>query len=99
MIFGGHGEATLPELAEVGVAGDGVGVLGVDVEEIDEAISRRSTWAGLGRGLLSNAAEEAAEGGCLEGVEEEEDEWAGWQWGGESVSFDEANGGEEIVAL
>ena len=90
MVFGGHGDASLPELAEVWVAGDGGGVLGVDVKDVDEA---RAGIVCVGA-LRCDAAEKAAQGRCLEGVEEEEEERASGQQGGEGVGLKQADRGE-----
>src|SRR5580704_10164866 len=62
MVFGRHGDFTLPEEGEGGVFVEDVGALGVDVEDVEGA----GAFAELG----FDAPEEGFEDGGLEGVEE-----------------------------
>ena len=92
VIFGRHGDATFPERGEVRFLGEDAAVFRVGVEDVD---GLRGSC--VGGGLLEEAAEQAADGGRLERVEEEEKEGAGGKRGGEGVALDEAERGEELV--
>lgn len=88
VVFGGHGDGALPEIAEGGVAVEDGGVLGVDVEEVE--------LAGTGGELGFDAAEELSEEGGFEGVEEEGEGGSVGEREGEGVTVEEVDGGEEI---
>ncbi len=88
VVFGGHGDAALPEFGEGGVAVKDGAVLGVDVGEVEVA--------GAGGELVFDRAEELAEEWSFEGVEEK-GEGGGFGVGeGEGVGLEEADGGEEL---
>ena len=88
VVVGGHGDEAGPEAGEGGVVVEVGVVFGVDVEEVEGA------WIVGDR--VFDVAEEAAEEGELEGVEEEGEGGFEGEGVGGGVGVVEAEGGEGV---
>ncbi len=87
MVFGGHRDGAEEETGEGGVAVEDGAALGVDVEDVEGGIRLRGE-------LGFDAAEQGAEDGGFEGVEEEGYGGRGGKVEGEGVLVEEADGSE-----
>lgn len=88
MVFGGHGDGSLPEFAEGRVTVEDGCVLRVDVEDVE--------LSGAGGELRLNDAEELTKQRCFEWMEEEGDRGCSGEAQGEGILLEEADGGEQL---